>query len=366
MYWNITISTLEIVSCLFNENRVILRRVIAKIYEQCSLSQPIELFCPLCYTVRKLKILSLIKVEALHLFFQLNKKKYIELWLQESAVFNAGLLQSTVVLDDIKDKPVDELSSSNSTNSSSKNEDFQMLSLYGSPEDNQIEMADCSVYHPGVLLEENNQLSSQNFCYLPNTIIKLNPSSEGKEESTCQKENAVGEKNKLTLTLQGLSALGHSKIGQNVRATLAYAALSAVTEADETATCPAEWFEGHDEDQFYKPRRASTGSLSENLLCSKSKTFSNDGTLETSTIPIVTTGSCDKNVSSTTELITDHQLMRKAFGHSRSKSDQIGVPKLNKNKFLIERPNYSEIKKQDFYSGISRLSSSLPTTSGKK
>lgn len=301
-----------------------------------------------------------------HLYFQLNKQKSIELWLHESAVFNAGLLQSTVVLDDVKDKPVDELSSSNSTNSSGENEDFQMLSLYGSPDDNQIEMADCSVYHPGVLFEETNQLSSQNFCYLPKNIIELDPSSEGKAKGTCEKENAVGEKNKLTLSLQGLSALGHSKIGQNVRATLAYAALSAVTEAEETATCPAEWFEGHDEDQFYKPRRASTGSLNENLLCSKSKTFSNDETLETSTIPIVTTGSCDKNASSTTDFITHHQLMRKAFGHSRSKSDQIGVPKLNKNEFLVERPKYSKIKEKDFYTGSSRLSSSLPTTSGKK
>lgn len=293
--------------------------------------------------------------------------------MHESAYFNAGLVQSSVVLDDIQGKPVDELSSSNSTDSSSENDDFQMLSFYGSPtEDSQIEVADYSAYHPAVLLEENVQLysakSGQNFCYLPGNI-DLDPSciEISNRKSTSQKENVVGERNRLTLPLEGLSALGPSKKGQNVRATLAYAALSAVTEGEETATCPVEWFDSHDEDHFYKPRRASTGSLSENLLCSKSNTFSNNGTLETSysTLPTVKTGSCDKKVSSTTESITDPQLTRKVFGHSRSKSDQIGVPKLNKTEFLIEGPRCSESKKQDSYSGISRLSSSLPTTSGK-
>ncbi|XP_078381012.1 run domain Beclin-1-interacting and cysteine-rich domain-containing protein-like [Oculina patagonica] len=296
----------------------------------------------------------------------LNKKKSIELWLHESAYFNAGLVQSS--LDDIQGKPVDELSSSNNTDSSSENDDFQMLSFYGSPtEDSQIEVADYSAHHPAVLLEENVQLystnSSQNFCYLPGNI-DVDPSciEISNKKSTSQKENAVGERNRLTLPLEGLSALGPSKIGPNVRATLAYAALSAVTEGEETATSPAAWFDGNDEDQFYKPRRASTGSLSENLLCSKS-TFCNNGTLETSTLPTVKTGSCDKKLSSTSESVTDPQLTRKAFGHSRSKSDQIGVPKLKKNEFLIEGPRCSESKKQDSYNGISRLSSSLPTTS---
>ena len=275
------------------------------------------------------------------------------------------MLQSSVVLDDIQGKAVDELSSSNSTYSSSENDDFQMLSLYGSPDDSQIEMADYSVYQPAVLLEENVQLysskSGQNFCYLPRNMIDLNPSTESKRKSTTQVENAVGERNELTLPVQGLSALGPSKMGQNVRSTLAHAALSAVTEGEETSTSSAEWFDSHNDQFIYKPRRASTGSLSENLLCSKSTI---NGMLETSPLPINQTGSCDKNNSCTSESITDHQFTRKAFGHSRSKSDQIGLPKLKKNEILIEGPRCSESKKEDSYSGISRLSSSLPTTSG--
>lgn len=297
------------------------------------------------------------------LYFQLNKSKYIEVWLQESAYFHAGLLESSVVLNHIQGKPVDELSSSNSTDSSSEKDDFQRLSLYGSPEDSQIELTDYSVYHPAVLLQENIELypskSGQNFSYLPRND-DLDPSSEIERKSTSQKENTVRERNKLTLPLQRLKAFGPSKIGQNVRATLAYAALSAVTEGEETATCPGEWFDGHDEDQFHKPRRASTGSLNENLLCSESETISNNG----SVLPTVETRSCGKYVSSSTESVTDHQ-MRKALGHTRSKSDQVGVPKFHKHKSVIEVPRYSDSKNQDSFSGVSRLSSSLPTTSGK-
>lgn len=300
--------------------------------------------------------------------FKLNKKKYIEVWLQDSAYFHAGLLESSVLPDHIQGKPGDELSSSNSTDSSSGKEDFQRLSLYGSLEDSQIEMTDYSDYHPAVLLQENIELypseSGQNFSYILPRNGNLDPSSEIKRKSTSQKENTVGEGNNLTLPSQRLNSFGPSKIGQNVRATLAYAALSAVTEGEETATCPGEWFDGHDEDQFHKPRRASTGSLNENLVCPTSEAISNNGSLETSILPYVKTRSCDKYVSSSSESVTDHQ-MRKALGHTRSKSDQRGVPKFHKHKSVIEVPKYHESENQDSFSSVRRMSSSLPTTSGK-
>ena len=300
--------------------------------------------------------------------FKLNKKKYIEVWSQDSPYFHAGLLEPSVVLDRIHGKPGDELSSSNSTDSSSEKEDFQRLSLYGSPEDTQIEMTDYSVYHPAVLLQENIELypseSGQNFSYILPRNGDLDPSSEFKRKSTSQIENTVEEGINLTLPSQRLKSFGPSKIGQNVRATLAYAALSAVTEGEESATCPGEWFDGHDEDQFHKPRRASTGSLNENLVCPKSETISNIGSLETSILPIVTTSSSDKYASSSYESVTDHQI-RKALGHTRSKSDQVGVPKFHKHKSVIEVPRYSDIENQDSFSSVSRMSSSLPTTSGK-
>ena len=300
--------------------------------------------------------------------FKLNKKKYIEVWLQDSAYLHAGLLDSSVLPDHIQGKSGDELSSSNSTDSSCEKEDFQRLSLYGSLEDSQIEMSDYSVYHPAVILQEDIELypseSGQNFSYILPRNDDLDPSSEIKRKSISQKENIVGEGNNLTLPSQKLKSFGPSKVGQNVRATLAYAALSAVTEGEETATCSGEWFDGLDEDQFDKPRRASTGSLNENLVCPKSETTSNNGSLETSILLNVKTRSCDNYVSSSSESVTDHQI-RKAVGHTRSKSDQVGVPKFHKHKSVIEVPRYIESENQDSFSSVRRLSSSLPTTSGK-
>lgn len=291
------------------------------------------------------------------MYFQLNKKKYIELWLQGSLYFKSGLLQSSVIHDGIQGKPVDKLSSSNNTDCSGEKDDFQRLSLYGSPED----ITDYSVQDHPVVLQGNVQLysseSGQNFSYLPKHIS--DPSNKSKSEQT------VRERKELTLPLQGLTAFGPSKIGHNVRATLAYAALSAVMEGDEAGNFPVQWFDGHDEDQFHKLRRAaSTGSLSDNFLHSNSETVSDNGMLETSSLPIIQSRSCDKNISSTTESVTDYQ-MKKALGHSRSKSDQIGLPKFQKHESLIERPRRGEIEKQNSFSGVSRLSSSLPSTSGK-
>lgn len=287
--------------------------------------------------------------------FKLNKKKYTEAWLQESAYFHAGLLESSVVPDHIQQKPGGEFSSSNSTDSSSEKDDYQRFSLYGSPEESQIEMTDYSVYHPAVLLQENIELypseSDQNSFYLPRNG-GVNPSSEIKRKSTSQKENTVRVGNNLTVPSQRLQSFGPSKIGQNVRATLAYAALSAVTEGEETPTCPGEWFDGHGENQFHKPRRASTGSLNENLVSSNCETISNNGLLETSIL------------SSSSESVTDHQI-RKALGHTRSKSDQVGVPKFTKHKSVTEVPRHNDNENQDSFRSVSRLSSSLPTTSGK-
>jgi len=283
----------------------------------------------------------------------LNKKKYTEAWLQESAYFHAGLLESSVVPDHIQQKPGGEFSSSNSTDSSSEKDDYQRFSLYGSPEESQIEMTDYSVYHPAVLLQENIELypseSDQNSFYLPRNG-DVNPSSEIKRISTSQKENTVRVGNNLTVPSQRLQSFGPSKIGQNVRATLAYAALSAVTEGEETPTCPGEWFDGHGENQFHKPRRASTGSLNENLVSSNCETISNNGLLETSIL------------SSSSESVTDHQI-RKALGHTRSKSDQVGVPKFTKHKSVTEVPRHNDNENQDSFRSVSRLSSSLPTTS---
>lgn len=297
-----------------------------------------------------------------HLKFKLNKKKYIEGWLQDSAYFHAGLLESSVLPDHIQGKPGDELSSSNSTDSSSEKEDFQRLSLYGSPEDSQIEITDYSVYRPAVLLQENIELypseSGQNFSYLLRND-DLDPSSEIRGKSASRKDDTAGEGNHVTLPSQRLKSFRPSKIGHNVKATLAYAALSAVTESEETATCPGEWFDGHDEDQFHKPRRASTGSLNENLVCPKSETISNNGLLETSILP-----THDKYVSSSSASVTDHQI-RKGLGHTRSKSDQVGVPKFLKQKSVTEVPRYNDFENQDSFRTVSRLSSSLPSTSGK-
>lgn len=279
--------------------------------------------------------------------------------------FNAGLLQSPIIPEGIQGKDVDELSSSNSTSCSSEKDYLQSCSLYSSPEDGHIEISDDSVYSPvdlqGKLLYYSE--SGHNFSFLPKNNRDPTSGNQSTVKSRSHREQIIGERDKSTVPLQGFTAFGSLKTGQNVRATLTYAALAAVMENDEPASHPAQWFDTADENKSRKVRRASTGSLDNNLLYSETEKVLNNGVLEPSNLETINTGSCGKNSSSPIESVTEYQ-MRKAIGHSRSRSDQLGVTKFQKHEFFIDVSKSGGNEKENSFSDVSRLSSSLPTTSG--
>lgn len=266
------------------------------------------------------------------------------MWLKESVDFSLN--------DDIQGtSPQIQIVYSDSTNS--EQEDFQSVSSYGSPADVDL-ITDYPLYrHAGHDTQDGFQLYSsepgQNVSFLPKNGTDL--TSENNRISACDGIGRPGQRNELTLTQP-------SRIGQNVKATLAQAALSAVLESDETSVSPTTWFDGQSEEQSHKIRRASTGSLNDNLVHLKNDLVDGNSILETSDLK---QGSHDKIVTSNASQLH----AQKMFGHYRSKSDQIGVPKSQELAFVVEQPQNLERRQHNSFSRVGRLSSSLPTTSGK-
>ena len=85
--------------------------------------------------------------------------------------------------------------------------------------------------------------------------------------------------------------------------------------------------------------------------------------LEAANLETNSAGSCGKNVNSSTESVTEYQT-RKAIGHNRSKSDQLGVTQIQKHEFINDLA-LSGGNKENSCSDLNRLSSSLPATSGE-
>lgn len=256
--------------------------------------------------------------------------------------------------DDTQKMAVDELSSSEIeiiySDSTGSSDSSQSVSPFGSPDDVQIDITDYALDCHGEDTQDGFQIYSsepgQNFSYLPKSV----PGVTSENSRSSISHGIKRDRERTELTLGGLGTTEPSRIGQNVKATLAHAALSAVLESDETLSNSSTWFDGQSEEQLPKIRRASTGSLSDNLLHS-------NGMLETSNIK---PGSYSRTVSVTA---SEPQVWR-VLGHYRSKSDQIGVPK-SQEVDIVDKPKQTEKRHGNSFSGVSRLSSSLPTTSGK-
>lgn len=268
------------------------------------------------------------------------------------------------LLDDLQGTGVDELSSSQiqvvySESTSSEREDF--ISSCGSPGDEQIDITHYPLYgHAGGDIQDRFQMyssePSQNFSYLPKNTTDLTNTNKG--SYTSHGMESAGERN--VLLVGGLKTTESSRIAQNVKATLAHAALSAVLESEEKAVSPATWFDGQTEEKIHTIRRASsTGSLSDNLLHLKNEVVDGNSLLETSSLNNAQPQ--DTTVGSTTLAPN----VRKALGHSRSKSDQIGVPNSQDQAFVVSKPKPTERRQQSSFSRVTQLSSSLPATSGK-
>ena len=284
----------------------------------------------------------------------MNKKKYIELWLREGVDLS--------LLDDIQGTGVDELSSSQiqvvySDSTSSEREDF--ISSCESPGDAQIDITDYpALYcHAGDDTQDSDASEpGQNFSYLPKNVTDLTSVNKG----SCTSHEIEKAKERNILLVGGLKTTESSRIAQNVKATLAQAALSAVLESEEKAVSPATWFDGQTEEKFHTIRRASsTGSLNDNLLHLKNELVDGNSLLKTSSL------NNDQSQDGTVGGTTLAPNVRKALGHCRSKSDQIGFPNSQDQTFVVCKPKTTKRSQQNSFSRVTQLSSSLPTTSGK-
>lgn len=247
-----------------------------------------------------------------------------------------------------------------SDSTSSEREDFHSTSSYGSPvTEGQTDITDSSLFCHGSDIDDGVQIYApgygENFSCLPKSVIHLVSDSSGNGAS--HTASIIDDANNLTS--RGLrTTTERSKLKKNVKATLAHAALSAVMESDETSSNnTTTWFRNDQcEEHLLKIRRsASTGSLNDNFMHTKIDVTES----QTSIIKPVSHG----NRFEVRKTPSEPQV-KKVLGHYRSRSDEIGVPKSLQQELFVDKQGESEHRQVSF-NNVSRLSSSLPTTSGK-
>lgn len=290
--------------------------------------------------------------------FQLSKRKYIESWLRGDMDISLHDVHT-----DIQVSPDNELTSHipvvYSDSTSSEREDLHSTPSYGSPAaEGQIDITDSSLFCRGSDIDDGVQIYApgygESFSCLPKSVIHLVSDSNGNGAS--QTAAVIDDANNLTSS-RLRTTTERSKLQKNVKATLAHAALSAVMESDETSSNPTTWFgNGQHEEHLLKIRRsASTGSLNDNLLHSKIDVTDS----QTSIIKPVSDGNRFE-----VRITPSEPQVKKVLGHYRSRSDEIGVPTSLQPEFVVDKQGESE-HRPVLFSNVSRLSSSLPTTSGK-
>lgn len=290
--------------------------------------------------------------------FQLSKRKYIESWLRGDMDISLHDVHT-----DIQISPDNELTSHipvvYSDSTSSEREDLHSTPSYGSPAaEGQIDITDSSLFCRGSDIDDGVQIYApgygESFSCLPKSVIHLVSDSNGNGAS--QTAAVIDDANNLTSS-RLRTTTERLKLQKNVKATLAHAALSAVMESDETSSNPTTWFgNGQHEEHLLKIRRsASTGSLNDNLLHSKIDVTDS----QTSIIKPVSDGNRFE-----VRITPSEPQVKKVLGHYRSRSDEIGVPKSLQPEFVVDKQGESE-HRPVLFSNVSRLSSSLPTTSGK-
>lgn len=285
----------------------------------------------------------------------LNKEKYVEQCLKVGEDLS---LQNDSQGTDLNESP-SQIQIVYSDSGSSELEEFVSSYNRDSPGDEaQIYITDiplpCNV--EGVN-EDDSQLYStdldHNFSFLPNTGTSL--ISEDMGRHAYHNMDRVGERNILPSGI--LRTTMPSRTGHNVKATLAHAALSAVLESEELTASPASWFDEQSEDKGHKLRKASsTGSLNDSSFHDKNDTVDGKSRLETKDFkPATPNNSIDG--------LTSELNSRQRLGHSRSRSDQIGVPKAQEKTFIVKKPKTSDQRQQKALSAVKQLSSSLPANS---
>lgn len=284
-------------------------------------------------------------------FSQLSKKDYVELWLKGSG--HSFHLHNGVKGTSLSELPSSHIQIVYSDSNSSGREEF-VSSCDSRGDEAQMDITDAPLSrNTDEGSEEGLQPHSteldQNFLFSLNTVTSV------ENERSIFQEVDGGVEGKSDVTSRTLITTVPARTRQNVKATLAHAALSAVLEGDERAGSPVSWFDEQPEESVHKLRKAnSTGSLNDSLLHNNTDVIDGDSRLHMNN-----SQSHKNSVIRTSE--TDSM---RALGHNRSKSDQIGVPKSQEKTFVVRKPWKHEKMQQKTISRVSRLSSSLPVTSG--
>ena len=284
-------------------------------------------------------------------FSQLSKKDYVELWLKGSG--HSFHLHNGVKGTSLSELPSSHIQIVYSDSNSSGREEF-VSSCDSRGDEAQMDITDAPLSrNTDEGSEEGLQPHSaeldQNFPFSSNTVTSV------ENESSIFQEVDGDVEGKSDVTSRTLRTTMPARIRQNVKATLAHAALSAVLEGDERAASPVSWFDEQPEESVHKLRKAnSTGSLNDSLLHNNTDVIDGDSRLH-----INNSQSHKNSVIPTSEIDS-----MRALGHNRSKSDQIGVPKSQEKTFVAKRPWKHEKMQHKTISRVSRLSTSLPVTSG--
>lgn len=285
-------------------------------------------------------------------FSQLSKKDYIELWLKGGG--HSFHLQNGVKGTSLNELPSSHIQVVYSDSNSSGRE--ELVSSYDWRSDEaQMDITDAPLSHnTDEGIEDGLQLHSteldQNFPFSSNTVTSLEKKSSIFQEVA----GRVEEKGDLMSRTLGMTM--PARTNQNVKATLAHAALSAVLEGDEMAASPVSWFDKQPEENIHKLRKAnSTGTLNDSLLHNNTDVIDGDSRLHTK--------NSQSHKNSIIDLTSEIDSV-KALGHNRSRSDQIGVPKSQEKTFVVKKTRKIEKTQQKAISSLSRLSASLPETSG--
>ena len=210
--------------------------------------------------------------------------------------------------------------------------------------------------------------TSQNLSSSPKDSSSSSPESN---EGFVTRENMIAARQHLHLHGLRIVEPKKSKRGIN-QATLAQAALSAVLETEETPSLE-QWFEGESKGSLSRERRSSSfddilvirrKEPDQQINCaemsSKPSTLPRSKNSENITRTIVSLANTSINAENR-PIVSDYEL-KKARGHTRSKSDQIRTTRIGKE-LLTKEP---EIKKEHSTSlgEPPKLSTSLPASSG--
>lgn len=304
----------------------------------------------------------------LSFFLQLNKGKCIEKWLnqeecsKDSSVNGKNFGQLEGADNEMVANEVFSVTPKIAYSDSAGSDIIENVSMIsqGSPrgiyfdtQESPIEIDDSR--------SSDSQLTGQNFSISPKDLSgSSSESNEGSKETNATK----------SLNLPGLRIVEPRKNKRGInQVTLAQAALSAVLETEESPSSE-QWFEGSNKGVFPRERGHTNDNNISKIRDPIDQIFTEPSTLpmyKGSGNPARTTNAdlsiVNSSINSDVKPVISYHEKKKAFGHSRSKSDQIRDSRTRKH-VLIKEPEERR-EKSSSLGESPKLSSSLPASSGQ-